>query len=150
MKTGRKTQSMFSRFISKVSITFGCWHWTGQKNNWGYGIIRHPGKTGKREGAHRVAWKFYNGEIPDGIQVCHHCDNPSCVRPSHLFLGTQKDNIQDAISKSRIFRPKLSESDIVHIKALDMPQRRIASLYGVSQQRICAIKNFDHAGSDQQ
>src|ERR1700746_1830085 len=81
----------------------GCWLWTGAVARFGHGSFRHEGKTAV---AHRVAWKLYRGPIPADLQVCHHCDVACCVKPDHLFLGTQKDNLDDCASKGR--RPDTS------------------------------------------
>ncbi|KKM02552.1 hypothetical protein LCGC14_1783330 [marine sediment metagenome] len=75
-----------------------CWVWTGTRQSQGYGILYVEGEPVL---AHRFAWAFENGPVPEGIQVLHHCDNPPCTRPSHLFLGTQKDNMQDMANKGR-------------------------------------------------
>ena len=85
------------RFWGKVVKSDGCWLWTGNKFQ-GYGQIRFAGKTRR---AHRVAWELTRGSIPAGLYVCHHCDNPSCVNPGHLFLGTQTDNMRDCLAKGR-------------------------------------------------
>ena len=75
-----------------------CWLWMLGKTKSGYGVWR----TGsKREYAHRVVWKKLHGKIPRGKHVLHHCDNPTCVRPKHLFLGNHKINMHDAIRKGR-------------------------------------------------
>lgn len=81
-----------------------CWPWTGRKNTRGYGQVYVGGGRAneKREVAHRIAWRFTFGPIPDGLLVCHHCDNPPCVNPEHLFLGTMSDNIRDASAKGRL------------------------------------------------
>lgn len=87
----------WKRFWSKVHITEdGCWEWTGCLFKKGYGCF------GKNSYAHRVAWILIHGsEIPAGKQICHSCDNRKCVRVSHLFLGSAKDNTQDMIAKGR-------------------------------------------------
>lgn len=90
------------RFWTKVQKTDGCWVWTSVLNEKGYGILVDTvdGKQ-KRLRAHRLVWKMSYGSIPEGMQVCHECDNPSCVRPDHLFLGTNKENTQDKVNKGR-------------------------------------------------
>jgi hypothetical protein len=88
------------RFWSKVERGNGCWTWTASKNAKGYGKCA-PRHWRRQEYAHRVSWEIANGPIPDGMQVLHHCDNPSCVRPGHLFLGTHQDNMADMVSKGR-------------------------------------------------
>lgn len=86
------------RFWKKVLKGNGCWLWQGGKTVRGYGTIRIAGRDGY---AHRASWIIHYGPIPSGQYVCHTCDNPTCVNPSHLFLGTQKDNIQDMVNKGR-------------------------------------------------
>lgn len=89
-----------NRFWSMVLIPGpnDCWLW--QRGVWkgGYGSFRI---ADKKYQAHRIAWMLEYGLIPEGYYICHHCDNPSCVNPHHLFLGTQRDNVQDCISKGR-------------------------------------------------
>lgn len=91
------------RFYKWVLKTESCWLWTGSKNKSGYGLIHVKGQNGRNSsaGAHRVSWVLHCGEIPAGMHVCHHCDNPTCVRPDHLFLGTRTDNMRDAKAKGR-------------------------------------------------
>lgn len=80
-----------------------CWPWTGSTRAGGYGAIavRVPGRRHRLAPAHRVSWELHNGPIPDGLQVLHRCDNPPCVNPAHLFLGTNDDNVADMLSKGR-------------------------------------------------
>jgi hypothetical protein len=86
------------RFWNKVERGDGCWEWRGAKSRFGYGrfIVGRNNRL-----AHRVAWAATRGEIPVGMNVCHRCDNPSCVNPDHLFLGTQRDNVRDMHEKGR-------------------------------------------------
>jgi hypothetical protein len=77
----------------------GCWEYTGCRNDKGYGQL-YDGSS-RKISAHRASWAVHRGPIPDGLCVCHHCDNPSCVNPDHLFLGTKKDNFDDMWDKGR-------------------------------------------------
>jgi hypothetical protein len=98
--------------------------------------------------AHRVAWINHYGDIPDGLCVCHKCDTPACVNPSHLFLGTQGENINDSASKGRLFVPrgetngsaKLTEKDVLSIRADNRIQKEIAADHGVSPSIVGHIK----------
>jgi hypothetical protein len=88
------------RLMRKIKINqdTDCWEWQGGKNNVGYGMIRD--EHGMRT-THRVSYELHKGNIPHGMCVCHTCDNPKCVNPDHLWLGTKKENAQDMISKGR-------------------------------------------------
>lgn len=90
------------RFWEKVLITEDCWEWQGQSLPHGYGQFRVGTRaTDPKEYTHRLAWSWANGPIPAGHNVLHRCDNPRCVRPAHLFLGTQADNVADMDAKGR-------------------------------------------------
>lgn len=111
-------------FWGLVEKSSTCWEWAGWRNPEGYGGLRIEGQT--RELAHRVAWVMYQGAIPGGLCVLHKCDNPPCVRPCHLFLGTWGDNNRDTHQKGRA-RPargersgtsKLTEDQVHEIRSL--------------------------------
>lgn len=126
----------------------GCWIWTRYKDQRGYGITSLNGKLMK---AHRLFYENLVSEIPPGAVVCHRCDNPSCVNPNHLFVGTQRDNILDCIRKGRARRrdqrgtknhqAKLTESQVLEIRYSESgPQGQIAKRYGVTQTIISDIR----------
>lgn len=87
-----------ANFWSKVNTEGECWNWIASKFKFGYGQFYI---NGKNLYAHRVSYVIQNGSIPKGLFVCHKCDNPSCVRPSHLFLGSQLENVLDMVKKGR-------------------------------------------------
>jgi hypothetical protein len=133
--------------VDKTSSQFGCWLWTGALNRSGYGKIGDQGRTLQ---THRVAWELINGQIPDGLFVCHDCDrfypvgdtfHRRCVRPDHLFLGTDGDNTRDCLTKDRMGVAKLKTSDIPLIwRLIAEPRGKIADIFGVDAQTIHAIK----------
>lgn len=90
------------RFFSKIIKTDFCWNFVGANRGNGYGCIKVEGKV---IDAHRLSYILHIGKIPKGINVCHKCDNRKCVNPDHLFLGTQKENMQDCKSKGRLIMP---------------------------------------------
>ena len=94
------TTPLYIRFWSKVRTGTGCWEWTGARARFGHGLV-HVGPGGKLAQTHRVAWELMVGPVPEGMGVLHRCDNPPCVRPDHLFLGTQQDNVRDMWAKGR-------------------------------------------------
>jgi hypothetical protein len=87
-----------AKFWARVDKTDGCWLWMAYLKENGYGMATYGGKA---LSAHRVAWFYTHGEVPRELDICHHCDNRRCVRPDHLFVGTRKDNMQDAKRKGR-------------------------------------------------
>lgn len=134
-------------FMAKVEQhADGCWVWLGGHTSGGYPRYQ----CGWANYAHRVMWTITNGPIPDGLDVCHTCDNPGCVRPSHLWAGTAKDNLRDAVRKGRIakLRGELSGNhtltwesvrEIRRLLGSGVTQRVIAKQYGVTQPCITHI-----------
>jgi hypothetical protein len=151
-------KSLAERFWPKVQKSDGCWLWTGKgRQEFGYGVIGTDESGLSRNAsrvlaAHRAAWKLTHGPIPKGMSVCHQCDNPRCVRPDHLFLGTQRDNIQDAARKGRMHRPvmrgeknrnsRLTTADVIAIRSereKGRTQQSIADQFGITQAQVSAI-----------
>lgn len=99
---------LLERLWAHVDTSGDCWVWTGGNagGKWPHGRMTMPDDRGPghrhSSGVHRVAWELAFGPVPDGLMVCHHCDNPLCCRPSHLFLGTNQENLHDAMRKRRI------------------------------------------------
>lgn len=144
----RKTPLM-QRFWTKVQIPEtpdGCWLWTASTNTSGYGQIIND--FGKMKLASHISYEIYNGAIPDRLQVLHTCDNPLCVNPNHLWLGTHADNMQDRHDKGRDSmrkghpshpHRKMTKENIQRAKELyqnGMTQKEIAILMGVHKMTI--------------
>lgn len=141
-------QEVISRFFEKVNKTDSCWLWTSNK---GYGRFWNGSKL---VGAHRFSYEYHNGKIPEGMYVCHSCDNPSCVNPEHLFLGTQKENMLDKIEKGRVgstslryrgenaYGAKLTNAQAMEIRKLYSPgvnKRSLMRLFKVGRKTIDKI-----------
>jgi hypothetical protein len=150
----RGQESIVTRFWKRVNIDGPvhpehgqCWEWTGIiVARYGQISLGHPSTPGsKRWKSHRFSWELHHGPIPDGLRVCHRCDNTLCVNPSHLFLGTQKQNVHDAIRKGRrnaFGRQKLHPDDIPVIRAQvarGIRQRDIAQAFGIAPNTVSQI-----------
>lgn len=144
------SKSLRVRFKRCVKRGKGCWLWMGDKNQLGYGQLqeRKAGYTFLWT-AHRLSWMIYRGRIPKGLCVLHTCDNPSCVNPKHLWLGTHKDNMQDCIRKGRrakSYRPhtrvrKLTDRQVRAIRRDDRKLRHVAGDYGISISNVSFIRS---------
>lgn len=95
---GARERLLMKFWLRAKLMESGCFEWQGTLREKGYGRLYHLGRLGD---AHRVAWELTRGPIPDGLYVCHKCDNPPCVNPDHLWLGTNTDNMRDMVRKGR-------------------------------------------------
>jgi hypothetical protein len=142
---------------SEIDIN-GCWIWVRAKDKKGYG---RPGLKGKSIGAHRLSYLAFVGEIPNNLHVLHNCDNPGCVNPKHLFLGTHQDNVNDMVNKNRQAKgenhrnSKLVQREVNEIRTLysaelaerakgknvQLTQKELGERFGVSYGEISDIVN---------
>ena len=137
--------SWVANFWSKVDKSSDCWNWTGSKSK-GYGHLQCG--VGSPVRAHRFSWVLHNGGIPDGMVVCHRCDNRSCVNPEHLFLGTVADNNHDMVAKGRLVRSagesngqsKLTREQVRAIYVDTRPYPVIAAEYGIHRTAVGLIR----------
>lgn len=160
-KPGPVKRSTEDRFWDKVDkdgpvpfhapLLGPCWVWTASCSH-GYGQLCTKLGGGKQERllAHRLSWELHRGAVPDGMFVCHHCDNPPCVNPAHLFLGTNTDNMRDASAKGRLHgsgltgerhpSSKLTVSQVKAIRNDPRPRSEIALAYRVHYNTVALIK----------
>lgn len=143
-----KRATATSRFFKFIKNVNGCWEWQGNRLPQGYGLFWYKNK-GHR--ANRVAWVLFRGKIPKGMFVCHRCDNPPCVNPEHLWLGSNRENQIDARNKGLLNPPKgenhphakLTKRDVWWIRSLAQsgtPPRLIIKKWHISAQTVCDIK----------
>lgn len=120
-----------------------CWNWRGNKSGKGYGAFKVRTPNGYAQAlAHRISWLIHYGNFPSELFVCHRCDNPGCVNPLHLFLGTDLDNIIDMVMKNRGGTQKLSPHDVREIrKARGVANTELAKRFGVSPVLISRIRH---------
>jgi hypothetical protein len=133
------------QFWNHVQKTDGCWLWTGAINGRGYGTFSANQRV---QNASRVSWLLRHGTIPKDASVCHTCDVPTCVNPDHLFIGTHKDNMQDAAIKGRFgsragmanAHSKLTDDDVRQIRASAKRHTEIASEFGICIASVSFIR----------
>ena len=140
---GIKRKSLQQQFDEhRVKAENGCWLWTGCKDKGGYGFIRHQGKNQR---AHRISLFLQGQVVPADLQVLHHCDNPSCVNPQHLYVGTNRDNQQDAVKRGRHRSGTILTKSIAECirfgKTIGLSQEGLSRFYGVSNATISRIIN---------
>ena len=158
---GYSTRDRFVYYsgMEEINNRDTCWIWKGGKDKDGYGVIMTGSLEGKikRIRSHRYSWEYFFGTIPNGMLVCHKCDNPACVNPDHLFLGTFKDNTQDMIQKGRKGynnlggcrnpRGKLSSQQVVSIRELfstgRYTKRQLGRMFNIGDRQIGYIVRFE-------
>lgn len=141
-------QRTLSRLKAQTQIdeVSGCWNWTGSLAGGGYGQILIDNEPCR---LHRLSYEIHRGPIPEGLFVCHHCDNRACFNPAHLFLGTNADNMADMVAKGRqrpaqgeaVGTSKLTEADVIAIRsAVGMTHEQLASRYGISRPQVSNLR----------
>lgn len=140
----RRNAPTAEQFFDKVAkAENGCWEWLGGLDEDGYGYFYIPGTSR----AHRASWLLFVGPIPTDHSVCHHCDNRRCVRPTHLFVGTNAVNMADKIAKQRhsrgtqIGNSKLTEGQVLEIRGSIAPTGELSRRFNVHRNSISAIRN---------
>ena len=140
-----------TRLLSKRTVDpkTGCWNWSGARTRDGYGRIV---SGGKEYYTHRLSYAVHVRTIPEGLHVCHTCDNPRCINPSHLFLGTNADNVADKVRKGRHgfggrhWNSRLTETLVDVIRgciAAGVKQRTLSEYFRISEAQVSRIKSGD-------
>lgn len=147
----------FLKYLPDEMPESECWKWQGSKHKTGYGQLSHK-KQRTVHKAHRLAYVIAKGDIPDGMMICHTCDNPACVNPSHLYAGTAKDNFKDMIERDRHVPPPhvpgskcgmalLDEEKVRYIRSSDKTPEELAEKFNVKPRTIRAVisrQNWRH------
>lgn len=139
-------EERFWKYVPAENLVSGCWEWTGCLSKCGYGVLTCDRKTTL---AHRISYEMYVGALDPKLSVCHACDNPPCVNPNHLFLGSHAQNMRDASIKGRMHigsrngSAKLTEKEVIEIIKLhgsgNCTQHSLSVMFGVDSSSICAI-----------
>lgn len=126
----------------------GCQIWTAGTTRSGYGVMYHDGKL---KYAHRLSWEEANGESAGGRVICHKCDTPSCINPTHLYAGSHKDNASDMMRRGRnrgqfgkgekSHKAKLTNEQVIEIRAANGTHREIGARFGIAHTVVTQIKN---------
>ena len=137
-------RSSLGRFLDKIEIVTesGCWVWMGSSGK-RYGQFHCPEMVPhlKMQKAHRASWFLHNGHIPEGLSVCHKCDNTFCVNPHHLFLGTHEDNMRDMINKGRYkHHTEYSEDTLIYIIKSDKSCKELSLMFNMDSGYISRLK----------
>ncbi len=150
-KRNKPVNWTIAEVFSRCSVTpSGCWEWQGAKIAAGYGRVWLNGRAGKATFVHRVTYAMEHGPVPAGMKVLHHCDNPPCCNPWHLFLGNTAANMADRDAKGRQARgerqgsAKLTAADVLLIRASNETHTAMARRFGVSRRAVAFVASRHH------
>jgi hypothetical protein len=146
----RHSMTLSERIMARVEVVGECWLWRGYTLSTGYGQITYKGR---KVLLHRAMYEVANGPIPPGLDVCHSCDNPPCVRPEHLWLGTAKDNVRDCIEKGRWLNGEanpqavMTEDNVREIRARMAGGQRLYEIARGMGLRASSVRNVYYGRS---